>query len=79
MPDIDVPEELVDIRYEGCGFDEIGECDAGGLEPRADILADLTNLRPHVARPDNISRLVARELPGNENKRLGLGHNYVRV
>jgi hypothetical protein len=57
----------------------MGESNASSLKRRTDILADLANLRPHVARPDNISRLVACELPGNENERLCLSHNHVRV
>src|SRR5689334_4530684 len=79
VADVDVLKELVDVGHKCCGFDEMGESNAGSLKCRTDILADLANLRPHVARPDNISRLIACELPGNENERLCFGHNHVRV
>src|SRR5215475_16074632 len=69
VADVDVLKELVDVGHKCCGFYEIGECNAGSLKCSTNILADLANLRPHVARPDNVSRLIARELPGNENER----------
>src|SRR5262245_49966125 len=63
VPNIDMSKKLVDVGDESCGFDKIGETCSRGFEGRTQILSDLANLRPHIARSDDTSRLVARELP----------------
>ena len=44
------------------GKDNVIDGRASGLEARVDILADLLDLRPHIALADDISGLVARDL-----------------
>src|SRR6516165_10710786 len=68
MPNIDVSKELVDIGHKCCGFDKISETCSRGFERRAEILSNLANLHSHIAWPNNIPRLVARELSGNKNE-----------
>jgi hypothetical protein len=58
-----VSKELVDIGNERCGFDKIGEACVGSLKRRTKIFADLANLCPYIPWPDDVSRLVACELP----------------
>lgn len=59
VPNIDMTKELVDIGDEGCRLDQVFEGGVCGVEGHAQVFTDLLNLGPHVARADDISRLIA--------------------
>src|SRR5215831_16074397 len=51
-------ERLI-VRDEGVGLDNIGPGRAGGLEAGVKVLEGLFELRPHVARADDVALCVA--------------------
>lgn len=63
VPDIDMPEELVDIGDEGCRLDQVLEGGACGFEGHAQVFTNLLDLGPHVARADDVAGRIARKLP----------------
>ena len=68
VPNIDMTKELVDIGDKGCRLDQVLQGSACGFEGHAQVFTNLLNLGPHVARPDDIARLIAGQLSGNENQ-----------
>src|SRR5262249_29298035 len=52
---------------------------AGGGQGGLDVLADLADLRPHVALADAVAVLVARQLTGDEDHAATLDRDHVRA
>src|SRR5262249_15369919 len=69
-PDVGVLEELLDVRDVRVGLHAIGERGASRGQRRLDVLADLTDLRAHVASPDRLALAIPRELAGHEDRLL---------
>src|ERR1043166_8317463 len=63
-------ERLV-VRDEGVGLDNIGPRCAGGLEAGVEVLEGLFELRPHVARADDVALCVACQLAGDVDRLTG--------
>src|SRR5215468_4401865 len=57
-------ERLV-VRDEGVGLNNIGPSCASGLEAGVEVLESLFELRPHVARADDVAVCVACQLAGD--------------
>src|SRR3984893_3574970 len=57
-------ERLV-VRDEGVGLDNIGPSRASGLEAGVEVLKGLFDLRPHVARADDVALCVTCQLAGD--------------
>ena len=79
VPDIDVFEELVDVGHEGRGLDQVVERGAGGFERVLQVLADLFDLRAHIAGADNVAVLVARQLAGNKHELFAGGNDDMGI
>src|SRR5262249_14857684 len=60
-------ERLI-VRDEGVGLDDIGPGRAGSREAGVKVLEGLFELRPHVARADDVALLVARQLAGDVDR-----------
>src|SRR5262249_58929205 len=60
-------ERLI-VRDEGVGLDNIGPGRAGGLEAGVKVLEGLFELRPHVARADDVALSVACKLAGDVDR-----------
>jgi hypothetical protein len=57
-------ERLV-VVDEGVGLDNIGLGSAGGFQAGVEVLEGLFELRPHVARADDVAVCVASQLAGD--------------
>src|SRR6516164_9772254 len=60
-------ERLV-VRDEGVGLNNIGPSRAGALEAGVEVLEGLFELRPHVARADDVALCVACQLAGDVDR-----------
>src|SRR5499425_3591170 len=56
--------ECLVVRDEGVGLNNIGPSRASGLEAGVEVLKGLFELRPHVARADDVAFCVACQLAG---------------
>ena len=72
-------EELLDVGDVGVGLDDVGEGGAGRGERGLDVLAHLTELRAHVAGPDDLAGRAAGELARHEDRLLALDDHHVGV
>jgi hypothetical protein len=77
--DVDVTEVLVHVGDVRVALDDVGERRTGGSQGGLDVLADLADLRPHVALADDVAVLVARQLAGHEDHAAALDRDHVRV
>src|SRR5262249_21731504 len=66
-PHVAVFREFRVIGDESVGLDDVGEGGTRRFEAGLDVLADLLDLRPHVALADTIAVGVAGELPGDKH------------
>src|SRR5262245_105685 len=57
--------ECLVVRDEGVGLNNIGPSRASGLEAGVEVLKGLFELRPHVARADDVALCVACQLAGD--------------
>src|SRR5215471_21717187 len=57
--------ECLVVRDEGVGLNNIGPSRASGLEAGVEVLKGLFELRPHVARTDDVALCVACQLAGD--------------
>src|SRR5262249_1254614 len=62
---VGAPGESLVVRDEGVGLDNIGPSRASGLEAGVEVLKGLLELRPHVARADDVALCVPCQLTGN--------------
>src|SRR5215831_14365107 len=76
---VDVLEELIDVGDVGVGLHDIGERGPRRGQRGLDVLADLAELRPHVARSDDLAARSSGELARDEDRLLALHDDHVRV
>jgi hypothetical protein len=75
----DLAEELVDVRDIGGRFHDVVDGRAGGGECGGDILADLPELRAHVALAHHVAVGVPGELARDKDHPLPFDHDDVGI